>query len=65
MKTEQWSPQEIEEYRHDINLLYSKANAMRNQAMKECFTQIQSCLTSHMRGVLNRMAHFGHKPQMR
>ena len=40
MKVEIWSQEEIEAYCNDINLLYSKANELRNQAIREFFTQI-------------------------
>ena len=65
MKVEQWSQKQIEDYRNNSNLLYYKVNELRNQAMKEFFTQINFQITSHMRGLLYRITHFGHKPQMR
>ena len=65
MKVEIWSQEEIEAYCNDINLLYSKANELRNQAIREFFTQINFYITSHIKGFLYRITHFGHKPQMR
>jgi len=65
MKVEKWSQEEIEDYRNNINLLYSKANELRNQAIRDFFTQINSHIASHIRGFLYRITHFGHKPQMR
>ena len=65
MKVEQWSQQEIEDCCTNINLLYSKANEMRNQAIREFFAHINSVITSQMKGCLYRITHFGHKPQMR
>ena len=58
MKVEQWSQKQIEDYRNNSNLLYYKVNELRNQAMKEFFTQINFQITSHMRGLLYRITHF-------
>lgn len=65
MKVEQWSQKQMEDYRNNSNHLLCKVNEMRNQAMKEFFTQIHCHITSHVRGVLYRLTHYGHKPQMR
>ena len=65
MKVEQWSQKQMEDYLKNTNLLYGKVNEMRNQAVKEFFTQIHCQITSHMRIAFYRLTHFGHKPQMR
>ena len=65
MKVEQWSQKQIEDYLKNTNRLYCKVNEMRNQAIKEFFTQINCIVASQMRGMLYRLTHFGHKPQMR
>ena len=65
MKMEQWSQQQIEDYRKNTNHLYCKVNELRNQAVKEFFHHIFCQITAHMRIAFYRLTHFGHKPQMR
>lgn len=65
MKVEQWSQKQIEDYRSNTNLLNYKVNELRNQAVKEFFTQINFHVSSHLKGLVYRVTHFGHGPQMR
>ena len=65
MKANQWSQEEIEEYSRNMNLLYSKANELSNETLKDYVNQTISTIKSHLNNFLYRITHFGHRPQLR
>ena len=65
MNAQRWSQEEIEEYSKNICMLYSKANEMRNQALKEYAIKLFSSFKTQAGMFLYRLTHLGHKPQLR
>jgi hypothetical protein len=65
MIVKKWSQEEIEEYSHNISLLYAKTHELRNQFIEEHVSHVTSHIKTHLGVFFYRVTHFGHKPQLR